>query len=155
MTVCSGFLPPPIGWILFAIVLLVLGFFLLYRPFKNKSKTSIKIVSVISFVLLLLILFFVFAVIVNDTCYYAFKPKFEKNLNVQVTSQEQAKQLFYDYFSQEYNQMKVQNKTQFDEFVNPSLDRLSESDESFSVYFIQYEYILHKDGKLYKKWMGD
>tara|TARA_Y100000034_G_C6708431_1_gene312806 strand:+ start:139 stop:606 length:468 start_codon:yes stop_codon:yes gene_type:complete len=155
MTVCSGFLPPPIGWVLFAVVMLVLGFFLLYRPFKNKSKTSIKIVSVISFVLLLLILFFVFAVIVNDTCYYAFKPKFEKNLNIEVTSQEQAKQLFYDHLSQEYNQMKNQNKTQFDEFVNPALDRLTESEESFSIYFIQYEYILHKDGKLYKKWMGD
>ncbi len=157
MTVCSGFLPPPIGWVLFAVVLLVLGFlfFLLYRPFKNKSKTSIKIVSVISFVLLLLILFFVFAVIVNDTCYYAFKPKFEKNLNVQITSQEQAKQLYYDYFSQEFNQMKNQNKTQFDEFVTLSLARITESEDSFSVYFRQYEYILHKDGKLYKKWLGD
>ena len=155
MTVCSGFLPPPIGWVLFAVVMLVLGFFLLYRPFKNKSKTSIKIVSVISFVLLLLILFFVFAVGVNDTCYYAFRPNVETDFNVQVTSQEQAKQLFYDYFSQKFNQIKIRNKTQFDESINSSLKRIKETEESYSIYFYQNEYILHKDGKLYKKWMGD
>ena len=155
MTVCSGFLPPPIGWIIHIVILLVLAFFLLYRPFKNKSKTSIKIVSVISFVLLLFILFFVFAVGVNDTCYKITEPKFAKNFDFQVSSQERAKQVYYDYFSQEFNQMKNQNKTQFDEFVNSSLDRITESEESFSVYFMQYEYILHKDGKLYKRWLGD
>jgi len=102
MTMCSGFLPPPIGWILYAVVLLVLAFFLVYRPFKNKSKISIKIVSVISFVLLLFILFFVFVVIVNNTCIMG-GPNFESYFNVQVTSQEQSKQIFYDHFSQQYN----------------------------------------------------
>src|SRR3989339_35584 len=101
MTVCSGFLPPPMGWVLFGLVILVLGFFLLYYPFKNKSKILIKIVSIISFMLLLFILFLVFAFIVNDTCYKITEPKLVKDFNIQISSQEQAKQLFYDYLPKE------------------------------------------------------
>lgn len=156
MTVCSGFLPPPVGWIVYAIVLLVLAFFLLYRPFKNKSKKSIKIAAVISFMLLLFILFFVFVVIINNTCYYAFKPKFVKDFNLQVSSPEQAKQLLYDYLSGELSRTHIiNNETNFEEILNSKVDRISESEESYSVYANQYEYILHKDGKLYQRWLGD
>ena len=154
MTVCFGFIPPPIALPLFILISIILIYFLIYKPFKNKKEKSTKIKSIISFIILFSLFSFLIFFSV-DTCYYTFKPNFVKDFNVQITSEQQAKQIFYDVYTQEFNNIKQQNSTHFEFLTNFSLSRIRENQESYSVYFNNKEYILNKDGKLYKRFVGE
>jgi len=64
--------------------------------------------------------------------------------------------LFYDYLSEKSSRSYViENNTEFNTYLESSLDRMTENEMYYSVYFFQDEYRLNKDGKIYRKWLGD
>lgn len=158
-------------WPLFILFSLVLGFFLLYRPFKRDYGTKGKVISVISFVVIFSTVFFISAypsICTIDTPsaeITTHPPELVKDFDTRVTSEEQAKQLFSDYFSQKYRRGEYsfpRNITDLERELDGALGDMEENEESYSVYFgfirknksedgVSGKYTLYEDGELYRE----
>ena len=119
--------------------------------YKLKSKLKIKSIILFIFLLSILMLSTLFSI---DTCYYLNNPRIYKDFSVEVTSEQQAKQIFYNLFNEEFKYVKQENLSRFEYLTNFSLSKLVETQDSYSVYYLHTQYILNKNGKLYKRSIG-
>lgn len=146
MTVCTHI---PSWWgLILGILVLIAGFYWgVYRVQKKIQRRSMKIVYCIAAVLLVLLATFaVLAVTSTDTCAVR-KPHLINDYDTQINSRQEAEVIFASYF-----------KTKYPEGVSLKyLDRGIEEDDN--AYYLwegtNIRLILHKDGKLYRKFIGE
>ena len=121
MTDCGGFLPGYQAWIIFGVLVLVLGYFSLIRPFLKKSTFFWRIMGGLLFLGGMFVLFLLTVGLLVDSCAEISKPMFEYDFGITVNSREQANDLMYAYLSEMFADVK--NKTRVNQLIEETLER--------------------------------
>ncbi len=157
---CITYLAPIWRWIIDGLFLVLLMALFFYLPLRLKTRRSWCIaLFVIGGVL---ILFTQWVVVKDYQCYQSFQPELVHDFNQRVTTKEQARDLLRDYILQEYFPAYSPEKESYGLYVQTKEERKTHIEEgvqqegnTFSIYYFQWKFILHEDGKLYQKWKGD